>query len=72
MGIYESAINLLQEAIKKAPQNATYHYHLGVVYQKSEKVALAKSSFQRALQLDPKSKRADEIHQALADLNKSQ
>jgi tetratricopeptide (TPR) repeat protein len=72
MGVYENAIHLLQEAIEKAPQSATYHYHLGVVYQKSEKVALAKSSFQRALQLDPKSKHADEIRQALDDLNKSQ
>ena len=72
MGVYENAIHLLQEAIKEAPQNPTYHYHMGVVYQKSEKVALAKSSFQRALQLDPKSKRADEIRQVLADLNKIQ
>ncbi len=69
MGSYNSALPLLQEAVKKAPQNATYYYHLGLVYQKTKKVAQAKNSFQRALQLDPKSPRAEEIRRALAELN---
>ena len=33
-GVYSSAIDLLEEAVKKQPQNATMHYHLGMAYQK--------------------------------------
>jgi tetratricopeptide (TPR) repeat protein len=69
LGVYESAIPMLQEAIKQAPQNATYQYHLGLVYQKTHKPLLAKASFQRALQINPKLKQADEIRRALANLN---
>jgi tetratricopeptide (TPR) repeat protein len=68
-GIYKSAIDLLEEVTKKVPRNPTYHYHLGLAYEKSNKVAQARSTFQRALQIDPKSPHADEIHQALADLS---
>jgi Tfp pilus assembly protein PilF len=71
-GIYDSAINLFQEAIKSVPQNATYHYHLALAYQKSKQTILAKASFQRALDLDPKSSRALEIRQAITELSTSQ
>lgn len=70
-GIYNSAIDLLEEVTRKVPQNPTYYYHLGLAYEKSNKLALARSNFQRALQIDPKSPHADEIHQALADLSTS-
>jgi len=66
-GIYSSAIDLLTEATKSAPQNSTYHYHLGLAYQKSNQVELAKANFRRALELDPKSPRANEIRQALLE-----
>ena len=68
-GIYNSAVDLLEEVTRKVPQNPTYYYHLGLAYEKSNKVAQARSTFQRALQIDPKSPHADEIHQALADLS---
>jgi Flp pilus assembly protein TadD len=68
-GIYVSAIELLQEAIKKVPENATYRYHLGSAYQRVSKVSLARQNFQQALLIDPRSKRADEIRHALADLS---
>jgi len=71
-GIYNSAIDLLEEVTKKVPQNPTYYYHLGLAYEKSNKVEQARSTFQRALQIDPKSPHADEIHQALADLSTDQ
>src|SRR6202043_616778 len=67
-GIYDSAIELLQEAIKKVPENATYRYHLGLAYQRVSEVSLARQNFQQALLIDPKSKRADEIRRALSDL----
>jgi tetratricopeptide (TPR) repeat protein len=67
-GIYDSAIELLQEAVKKVPENATYRYHLGLAYQRVSKVSLARQNFQQALSIDPQSKRADEIRHALAGL----
>jgi Flp pilus assembly protein TadD len=67
-GIYNSAIELLADAVKKAPENPTYHYHLGLAYQRVSKVSLARQSFQQALNIDPKSKHADEIRNALANL----
>lgn len=72
IGAYDSATPLLQEAINKSPQNPTYYYHLGLVYWKSGKVALAKTNFESSLRLDPKSSRADEIHQVLARLSTTQ
>jgi len=68
-GIYDSAIELLQAAIKKVPENATYRYHLGLVYQRVSKVSLARQNFQQALLIDPRSKHADEIRHALTDLS---
>ena len=37
-GLYPLAADLLQEAVNKAPDNATYHYHIGMVYQKQKNV----------------------------------
>jgi len=71
MGVFESAVTLLQEATKKAPTNPTYFYHLGLATQKTNKLALAKASFRRVLQLDPKSPHAEEIRQALAELDEA-
>lgn len=68
MGIYEPGVELLQEAIREVPQNPTYHYHLGLVYEKLGKTTLAKASLETALQRDPKSQRADDIRQELARL----
>jgi len=69
MGIFDSAVTLLQEATKKAPKNPTYFYHLGLASQKTNKLELAKASFRRVLQLDPKSPHAEEIRQALVKLD---
>ena len=67
-GSYGLAIGLLEEAVKKVPQNPIYHYHLGVAYQKNGNEAQAREHLQRALQLDPKSPKAAEIRQALSAL----
>jgi len=68
-GIYDAAIPLFQEAIKKTPTNPTYYYHLGLAYQKFQKTELARANFQRAIKLEPRSARADEIRKALAELD---
>jgi tetratricopeptide (TPR) repeat protein len=67
-GIYTSAIDLLEGATQKAPQNTTYFYHLGLAYGKSNKTELARNTLQHALKIDPKSPHAEEIRQALTEL----
>jgi len=67
-GAYASAVDLLQDAIKKAPGNATYEYHLGVAYQKQNQPAKARQHLQRALQLDPKFRDADAARKLLGGL----
>jgi len=72
-GIYSSAISMFQEAIQlaakhKEPESATYHYHLGLAYAKSEKPVLAKQHLERVLKLDPKYSDADDVRKQLAQL----
>ena len=62
-GIYAFAADLLREALQKAPDNATYHYHLGMVYEKQNNTVAAKKHLERALQINPNSSSADEIRQ---------
>jgi tetratricopeptide (TPR) repeat protein len=64
--LYNSAIDLLQEAVKASPGSATYHYHLGLAYQKKNDDGRAKEQFERALQLNPPPSEAEEIRKALA------
>lgn len=69
-GVYSSAIELLQVALNQQPQNATYHYHLGLAYAKTRNVAQAREHLQRALQLNPKIPQANEIKKTLGELAK--
>jgi cellulose synthase operon protein C len=64
-GIYGGAANLLQEALQKAPDNATYHYHIGMVYEKQKDPVAARRHLQRALKISPNSPVAPEIRKAL-------
>jgi len=72
-GVYQSAIDLFQEAIKlsaknKEPDSATYHYHLGLAYAKAAQPALAKQHLERVLKIDPKYSDADDVRKQLAQL----
>src|SRR5262249_3929951 len=69
MAAYGLAIDLLEEAVKKLPQNATFHYHLGLAYQKTNERSRAKVHLERALQIDPKNGHGAEIRKALAELS---
>lgn len=64
-GVYPLAIDLLESAVKVEPANSTYHYHLGLAYQKNHNDTQAKAHFVRALQLNPPQAEADEIRKAL-------
>ena len=67
-GSYANAIELLEDAIKKEPNNPSYHYHLGMAYEKLNDAAKAKVHLQRTLQLDPKFAHADDVRKALGEL----
>jgi tetratricopeptide (TPR) repeat protein len=67
-GVYRSAVALLEEALEKAPRNPTYHYHIGLAYQKSGNAARARTHLNRALQLQPDFSKAAEARNALASL----
>jgi Flp pilus assembly protein TadD len=65
-GAFGLAVDLLQEAIHASPANPTYHYHLGVAYQKSNDAPRARAQFERALQLNPPGTQIDQIRKALS------
>jgi tetratricopeptide (TPR) repeat protein len=72
-GVYGSAIQSFEEAIKlgaqnKEPDSALYHYHLGLAYAKAEKPALAKQHLERVLKIDPKYPDANDVKKQLAEL----
>jgi tetratricopeptide (TPR) repeat protein len=68
-GLYGLAAPLLKEALVKSPDNPTYHYHLGMTYQKQDNKAAARKHLQRALQLNPNYPAAAQIRQALSKLS---
>ena len=51
-GIYNTAVDLFKEAVKKNPEDPTYQYHLGMAYQKTDQPELAKEHLQRAKLLE--------------------
>jgi len=72
-GAYQSAIGLLQEALKlqeknNAPDNPDIHYHLGMAYAKSGQTALARQQLERALKINPN---AEDAKKQLAQLKSS-
>jgi tetratricopeptide (TPR) repeat protein len=52
-GLYGLAGNLLREALQRSSRNATYHYHLGMVYEKQNNKPAARTQRELALQIDP-------------------
>jgi len=68
-GSYISAKPLLQECVRKAPQYAPYHYHLGMVLAASGEKAKAKTELEAALRMKLSAEDATDARQALAKLN---
>jgi tetratricopeptide (TPR) repeat protein len=67
-GAYTAAASLLEEAVKKVPANPTYRYHLGMVYQKLNDPAHARSAFEAAIKAQPDSPAAQAARKALGEL----
>jgi Flp pilus assembly protein TadD len=65
-GNYGEAVNLLQDAVRASAEDPTYHYHLGMAYQRNGEPAKARAQFERALQLKPQPSQATQLRKALA------
>jgi hypothetical protein len=61
---FSSRLPLFEEAAKKEPANPTYHYHLGLTYQKLKEPTRARAELQKAISIAPKSPIADLARQA--------
>jgi len=67
-GAFSVAAPLLEDAVKKAPGNSTYRYHLGLTYQKLNDSTRARTELEKAIGIDPKSPIADEARRALSQM----
>jgi tetratricopeptide (TPR) repeat protein len=72
-GAYQSAVDLFQEALKlgeksKASDEATFHYHLGLAYEKTGKNDLARQHLERVLKINPNYSQAADVKKQLAQL----
>jgi tetratricopeptide (TPR) repeat protein len=60
---------LFKEALKKNPNDPTYHYHLGLAYKKTSQPGLAREQLERVLKIKPDYVDADGVRKALAELH---
>jgi cellulose synthase operon protein C len=72
-GAYSSAIDQFQDALKlaqkaKSPDDPTVHYHLGMAYEKTGQVTLAREHLQRVLKINPSYSAADDVKKLLSEL----
>ncbi len=68
-GNYESARDLLEDAAKNAPADATIHYHLGMTYAKLARNSDAISELKKAESLAPNSQIAKDAQKALGSIS---
>lgn len=68
---YSLAEPLLEEAVKGAPTNAGYRYHLGMTYQKLNDTKRARIELEKSLHIDPKAPSAEKATRALSELSPS-
>jgi tetratricopeptide (TPR) repeat protein len=68
-GAYTLAQSLLDQAVKQVPTNATYHYHLGMTYERLKETERARAELQKSLKLDPQAPFASKASRALDELS---
>ncbi len=66
----ESAIAHLEDAVRGAPGNARYRYHLGIAYLRLGRSSDAHAALTRALQLDSAMPEASDARAALSSINR--
>ncbi|MGB2663412.1 MAG: tetratricopeptide repeat protein [Candidatus Acidiferrum sp.] len=62
---YSVAAPFFEDAVKAAPNNQTYRYHLGLTYQKLQDSTRARMELEKAIGIDPKSDVATRARQAM-------
>lgn len=72
-GAYRSAIDSFQQALKlaaksKSPESPAVHFHLGMAYEKTGEVALARQQLKRVLKIDPNYSGTDDVKKLLERL----
>jgi Flp pilus assembly protein TadD len=67
-GTYGFARDLLEDAVKNQPGDATMQYHLGMVYSKLKDRSNAATHLKKAISLDPNSPTAKDAQAALGSL----
>jgi Flp pilus assembly protein TadD len=67
-GAFSVAAPLLEDAVKRVPTNPTFRYHLGMVYQKLNDRAHARTAFESAIKVKPDSPAAQAARKALSEL----
>lgn len=70
-GAYASAVELMEEAVRQAPNNANYHYHFGMALKAVSKPTEARIQFMQALRLQAAAGGKQEIELALAALGRA-
>src|SRR5208337_2347961 len=65
---YSVAAPFFEDAVKKAPENQVYRYHLGLTYKKLNDASRARVEFEKAITLGPDSAVARQARQALNEL----
>lgn len=65
---YSLAAPLLEDAVKAAPANATYRYHLGMTYQKLNDLKRARIELEKSIRIDPHAPFAEKATQTLSEL----
>jgi Flp pilus assembly protein TadD len=67
-GHAQLAVPLFQQAVRKAPKNAMYHYHLGLAYQAAGDRRKARESFRQLVTISPESEQAREARTFLGTM----
>lgn len=68
-GTYLNAIAELQDSLARDPGNAVVNHHMGLAQYKNNDKGKAKDFFEKALQLDPDFKGADEARRLLKEIS---
>lgn len=68
IGAYSLAEPLLVQAVKQAPSNGVYHYHLGMTLQKLKETERARAELEKSIQLSPQASFAPTASEALGKL----
>jgi Flp pilus assembly protein TadD len=67
-GMTQSALPILEEIVRREPNNPTFLYHLGLVHAAAGADAKARVSLQQALKLNAKFDGAEDARRVLATL----